>query len=111
MNNQVPNALKLFLENELKTTYQVIQGNSYSRIICPNLNFDVLYYTEQVPLLDESIKKIIHINAEQFLRDSPKILNRLRVMAGKAIKIYARQTVLTRIDKQLAMEFQIENHL
>lgn len=111
MNNQVPSTLLFFLAEELKTTYQVIQGSNYSQIICSDLIFNILYYTKEVPLLDAPKKKIIHINAQQFLRDGSKILNRLKVLAGKATRIYARQTVLTRIDKQLAIDFLIENHL
>jgi len=111
MDNQVPDSLLSFLKEELMTAYHIIEDVNYSKIICSNLTFDILYYIHQVPLLDEPSKKIIHINAQQFRRDSDKILHRLKVVAGKATRIYARQTVRARVDKKFATEFQIENHL
>ncbi len=53
----------------------------------------------------------IHIDVDQIRSSSQKIINRLKGMLGLGTKVYARNTVVARIDKKVAMEFQEEHHL
>lgn len=82
------------------------------QLLSESLPFDLYLGTSSVnELSNTSIKPHIWINPEQFKREETKLLNRLMVLAGKAKKVFARQTVLARIDKKVAMDFQKEHHL
>lgn len=66
---------------------------------------------KKYPALPELSAKTIHIDEDTWLTKKALILARLRVHSGKAKKIYARNTVLARIDKKMALQFQLDNHL
>lgn len=53
----------------------------------------------------------IHIDYDQLMSDELKIINRLRGLQGCGQRIYARHTVVARIEKRVALEFQEEHHL
>lgn len=53
----------------------------------------------------------IHLDVDVFMSARHKIINRLKGMLGLGPKIYARNTVVARVDKRIAMEFQEEHHL
>ena len=52
-----------------------------------------------------------HIDQDQLLKAPHKIISRLQALLGKGTIIYARQTVVARVDKRIALAFQEENHL
>lgn len=82
------------------------------QLLSESLPFDLYLGTYSNRELSNTSKKPhIWINPEQFKREETKLLNRLLVLAGKAKKVFARQTVLARIDKKVAMGFQKEHHL
>lgn len=56
-------------------------------------------------------QEVIHLDYDQLLGARDKIINRLKGLHGKGERIYARSTVVARIDKQVAVEFQEEHHL
>jgi len=78
----------------------------------PELGFKILMDEGQAkdPILDQG-KKTVYLNVHQFVAQQDKVINRLKVMAGMAKKIYARDTVLARVDKKVSLEFQEEHHL
>jgi hypothetical protein len=53
----------------------------------------------------------IQIDEDIWLRKSELLLNRLKVLMGRGERVYARQCVTARIDKQTALDFQKEHHL
>jgi len=53
----------------------------------------------------------IHIDLDQILSAPQKIINRLKGMLGIGTRIFARNTVVARVDKKAAMDFQEEHHL
>ena len=53
----------------------------------------------------------IHIDEDRWLRHPSLLLNRIAAVAGQAHRIYARDTVASRIDKHVALSFQEEHHL
>ncbi|TCK82812.1 hypothetical protein [Albibacterium bauzanense] len=59
----------------------------------------------------ESSKLFIHIDEDVWLRKPQLLLNRIKVLVGKGERVYARQCVTARIDKQTALSFQKEHHL
>lgn len=78
----------------------------------PELGFKILMDEGKAknPVLDQA-KKTVYLNVHQFVAQQDKVINRLKVMAGMAKKIYARDTVLARVDKKVALDFQEEHHL
>lgn len=55
--------------------------------------------------------KTIHIDIDMLQQASTKILNRIIGLHGCGKKIYARETVVARIDKKVALDFLEEHHL
>lgn len=53
----------------------------------------------------------VHVDEDQWKRKPTLLLNRLASLYGKSHPIHARQTVVARIDKSMAVEFQEEHHL
>ena len=56
-------------------------------------------------------KSIVHIDEDVWLLKPQLLLERLATLYGYAEKSNARQTVVARIDKKVAVEFQEEHHL
>lgn len=55
--------------------------------------------------------RCLHIDEDQWVTRPDLLLNRIAALAGLAKRIHARDTVVARIDKQVAMEFQKAHHL
>lgn len=72
----------------------------------------IVLYLPHTPRIevDSSISNI-HIDYDQLMSAELKIIKRLRALQGFGIRIYARSTVVARIDKRIAMDFQEEHHL
>jgi len=59
----------------------------------------------------EPASKSIHLDEDLWVRNPKGLISRLRAQAGQARKVNARDTVISRIDKKQAMQFQAEHHL
>lgn len=55
--------------------------------------------------------KTIHLDAHIIAHDMAKVLARIRTIAGFGRRIYARQTVVARVDKRITTAFLTEHHL
>ncbi len=55
--------------------------------------------------------KTIHIDLHALVHDMDKILARIRTIASFGRRIYARQTVVARVDKRITTAFLTEHHL
>lgn len=53
----------------------------------------------------------LHIDVDLLQSSKNKIINRVKGMLGLGERIFARDTVVARIDKRAAMDFQQEHHL
>lgn len=53
----------------------------------------------------------IHIDEDIWINKPGLLLNRIKVLAGKGERVYARQCITARIDKKTALSFQKEHHL
>lgn len=53
----------------------------------------------------------LHIDVDLLRSSKTKVRNRIKGMLGLGEKIYARDTVVARIDKKVALTFQHEHHL
>ncbi|GGH11188.1 hypothetical protein FAZ19_00685 [Sphingobacterium alkalisoli] len=71
----------------------------------------VFYHPQSVRLSNEIIRRTIHIDYDIVISSSEKLLARLESIFGFGNRIYARDTVVARVDKKVALEFQEEHHL
>src|SRR5690606_11839045 len=55
--------------------------------------------------------RCIHIDEDLWITYPDLLVNRIAALAGKAQRIHARNTVVARIEKPVAMAFQQEHHL
>lgn len=70
-----------------------------------------LYYPKTVRAAESQDQTVIHIDYDQLMTVPQKIINRIRGLQGLGERIYARSTVVARIDKGVSMAFQEEHHL
>ncbi|WP_270088799.1 hypothetical protein [Sphingobacterium sp. SYP-B4668] len=80
----------------------------------PTFPFHIYIYTHFIAQrISSTIHDIdnIHIDAEDILIQQHKIIQRIKTLAGQAVRIYARHTVVARIDKKMSLEFQQDHHL
>lgn len=81
-------------------------------IVLQSENFHVVfYYPQPVRLSNDPIRKTIHIDYDVVVSSSEKLAARLESIFGFGNRIYARDTVVVRIDKRVSMEFQEDHHL
>src|SRR5690606_32767691 len=98
------------LQQQILLPMRVDRDGAVTGVVVKNL-FIYLYppYTSRK---ENAISlQTIHIDWDQMLSSPQKIINRLKGMLGLGTKIYARNTVVARIDKRVAMDFQEEHHL
>lgn len=53
----------------------------------------------------------VHIDIDQIINDQSKLIKRIRGLHGMGHRIYARQTVVARVDKKVTLDFLKEHHL
>ncbi|WP_437919500.1 hypothetical protein [Sphingobacterium sp. LRF_L2] len=56
-------------------------------------------------------KRTIHLDDDQIMNHSEKIVARLASLLGQGDTIFARNTVIARVDKRVTLEFLTEHHL
>lgn len=70
-----------------------------------------IYFAENRKRIYLGDIRTFHIDGDQILKDPQKILFRLFSLLGKGNVIYARHTVVARIDKRVTQAFLEDNHL
>lgn len=70
-----------------------------------------LIYPPNAPRLDVEELSCIHLDYDLILSDPQKIINRLKGLMGIGERIYARKTVVARVDKAVTQSFLAEHHL
>ena len=77
------------------------------------LPLTIVYYLcnsmKRIPVASDT--RCIHIDEDTWITKPDLLLNRIAALAGQAKRIHARDTVVARIDKSVAMAFQQEHHL
>ena len=71
----------------------------------------LIYLPNTKRIEDELDKKTIHLDIDLLHNSYEKVLQRVRGLLGKGRRIYARETVVARIDKKVALDFLQEYHL
>lgn len=100
------------LVSKLDLPFAREDNKSYIKINFHSINLIVLIYLE-APATRFSLpnSKTIHIDIDQLLSSSTKIIKRLYSLLGKGEVIFARETIVARIDKKASLDFQKEHHL
>lgn len=102
------------LQNKLDTEFNLHALSETACLLSANETpVSIVYY------LSDSDKRIqvdtdtrcIHVDEDLWITQPDLLLNRIAALAGKAKRIYARDTVAARIDKGVAMAFQQAHHL
>ncbi|SFS71688.1 hypothetical protein [Sphingobacterium wenxiniae] len=100
------------LEVRMEHPLKIHQHDEYYTIFPEDKDYILIFYSKNAShRIDSSLVRTFHIDIDQIQTSSSKILHRLSALLGRGKAIYARQTVVARIDKKVAMEFQQEHHL
>lgn len=71
----------------------------------------IVYLADHTGRINLEDTRTFHIDQDQILQDRHKLLSRLFSLLGKGQVVYARQTVVARLEKRVALTFLEENHL
>lgn len=104
------------LKNQLDCSVAIKEINSQTFTIeILESDFLIVFYLQgasKIKFEDREFNKLpIHIDEDIWLSKSELLLNRIKVLVGKGERVYARQCITARIDKQTALSFQEEHHL
>jgi len=91
-------------------------ANLVYALVFQDMNVIVLYYmpgaTRITGLLGySSDMQLLHIDEDLWINKPVLLINRIKVMLGGGSRVYARQCVVARIDKNTALSFQKDHHL
>lgn len=100
------------VERLLGTTFKKKFEKCSITLHAPELSLSVIIYLpgagERLP---NAPNRTIHIDYDQILSDADKLSARLASLYGNGHVIYARKTVVARIDKRISINFLQEHHL
>lgn len=100
------------LVSQLNLPFTRKDTESHISIDFYTLNFILLIYLEtQTTRFSFPNSRAIHIDIDLVLSSSTKIIRRLCSLLGRGNVIYARETIVARIDKKASLDFQTEHHL
>ncbi|GHE29982.1 hypothetical protein [Sphingobacterium griseoflavum] len=71
----------------------------------------ILYLPTAMGRLAQQSPRTVHIDYDQIISDSDKLCGRLAALFGNGQVVYARKTVVARIDKRVSISFLEEHHL
>jgi len=71
----------------------------------------IIYYPHSERIKPTVDKKIIHLDIDLLASAYFKVLDRIRSLCGRGRRLFARNTVVARIDKEMALAFLEEYHL
>jgi len=105
------------LENEFGVVAEVNKGSA-STFFIHLQNAEVsfvfyrsLYYPCTHALVYFADRKVIHLDEDIYLLNKDVVMARITAFLGRSKRIYARNTVVARINKRDALSFQEEHHL
>lgn len=100
------------LEKLLGTHLDRMPRDQHIRLESKDLDYAIIIYLAgQQKRVASAKEKTFHIDIDQINANPLKILKRLASLLGSGEVIYARSTVVARIDKRVALEFQEDHHM
>ncbi|WP_312789696.1 hypothetical protein [Sphingobacterium sp.] len=102
---------KLKLEQALELDITLLQGDEYIQITSPGLVSGILLYPHNNPSRAAIFEHYIHIDEDQLVEKLDLIIKRIVSKTKNDNRVYARNTVVARIDKKTSIRFLVEHHL
>lgn len=100
------------IEQDLQTIFERSQEGDIITLESKQLDLSIyVYLPKTINRLPSRNSRTIHIDYDQLLTDFDKICARLTTLYGKGEVIYARKTVVARVDKRNSLAFVKEHHL
>lgn len=102
---------KLRLEKALEVSLTLCQLDGFLQITSAKLTSEILLYPHNKPVRHQTTKPCIHIDEDQLISKFDLIIRRIVSKAKNDKRVYARNTVVARIDKKTSLQFLVEHHL
>lgn len=106
--------LKKALEQETGLSVEsTLLQDGVHHVFISNVPLHILIYADHLPMRinPPDGAPTIHLDRDVLEQQFYKVVSRVATRSGFGIKIHARHTVVARIDKRVALEFQEEHHL
>ncbi len=104
-------AFKLRLEQALEVVLVLSQFDGFIQILSSELTIKILLYPNNKAIRYHSTDPCIHIDEDQLITKFDLIVRRIVSKTKNDKRIYARNTVVARIDKKTSLQFLVEHHL
>lgn len=102
------------LQNRLNTEFDLRALSETACLLSANeAPVSIIYYqyNSEGRLPVNTDTRCIHVDEDLWITQPDLLLTRIAALAGKAQRVHARDTVVARIDKKVAMAFQQAHHL
>lgn len=76
-----------------------------------NKYFINIYLPHSSRIMSDTLQAVIHLDIDQIISSKRKIIQRIVGLHGLGERIYARQTVVARVDKKNTINFLEEHHI
>jgi len=102
---------KLKLEQALTFPLMLCHIDGFMQISSPELPSLILLYPDNTTVRQHTSEPCIHIDEDQLKQKLDLIIRRIVSKTKNDKKVYARHTVVARIDKKTSLRFLVEHHL
>jgi hypothetical protein len=102
---------KLRLEQALEVPLRFFQVDGFIQISSTELTTNILVYPHNKSVRHDTCDPCIHIDEDQLINKFDLIVKRIVSRTKNDKRIYARHTVVARIDKRTSLQFLVEHHL
>lgn len=97
---------------ELAKSIEILSFEKVNDVYKIDTNKYLIYiYLPYSQRIENESASVLHIDIDQLVSSQAKIVRRIKVLYGLGDRIYARQTVVARIDKSVSMSFLEEHHV
>lgn len=97
----------------LDTRFVTHQTLAFTILTAEDLDVSIVIYGPAAKnrLKTVTTARVIHLDEEYVRENEKKVLQRIASLYNKGRTIYARETVIARVDKRISMQFLEEHHL
>ncbi|QBQ39650.1 hypothetical protein E2P86_00100 [Sphingobacterium psychroaquaticum] len=97
----------------LDTIFVTHQTLAFTILTSEDLDVSIVIYSPAAKnrLKTVTSARVIHLDEEYLRKNEEKVLQRIASLYSKGQTIYARETVIARVDKRISMQFLEEHHL
>ncbi len=103
--------LKIGLEQQLEVQLPLIELDGFIQITATEITKNIFIYPNERFFRYQISESGIHIDEDQLTQKFDLIVRRIVAKSKNNRRIYARKTVVARIDKKVSQQFLVEHHL